>query len=127
MATDSRRTIGRAGEELAARHLGRCGYRIIDRNFRTRFGELDLVALGRRDLVFCEVKTRVVGTAGGPCSPLEAVGPQKRLRLRRMAAQWLSRRSRGRAWRPGLRYDVIAITVLPDGSLVSLEHLEGAF
>ena len=64
MATDSRRTIGRAGEELAARHLGRCGYRIIDRNFRTRFGELNLVALGRRDLVFCEVKTRVVGTAG---------------------------------------------------------------
>ena len=127
MAIDRRRVTGAAGEELAAEHLTRSGYRIIDRNFRTRYGELDLVALDRADLVFCEVKTRVVGTAAGPSGPLEAIGPQKRRRLRRMAAQWLSSRPARGAFRAGLRYDVIGVTVSPSGDLVSLEHLQGAF
>jgi putative endonuclease len=127
MAVDRRRLIGAAGEELAAEHLARSGYRIIDRNFRTRFGELDLVALDHADLVFCEVKTRVAGTVAGPSSPLEAVGPQKRRRLRRMAAQWLSARPGKGGASAGLRYDAIGVTVSSSGELVSLEHIEDAF
>jgi putative endonuclease len=125
MPTDPRRATGRLGEELAARHLAGLGYRILERNFRTRYGELDLVAADARCLVFCEVKTRVAGRRGGPAGPLDAVGPDKRRRLRRMAAQWLANRGGQRA--AGLRYDVIGVTVDDRGALVALDHVEAAF
>src|SRR4051795_2043250 len=89
MATDQRRRHGELGEKIAEEHLEHRGYRIVARNFRTRYGELDLIAVDDRALVFCEVKTRVAGSRGGPDGPLDAIGPRKRLRLRRMAAQWL--------------------------------------
>src|SRR5215210_3156254 len=66
MATDLRRDRGALGERIALEHLERRGYRIVDRNFRTRYGELDIVAADRRALVFCEVKTRVAGGRSGP-------------------------------------------------------------
>ena len=58
MSDDLRHSLGRLGEELAAAHLERLGYRVIARNYRTRFGELDLVATDDGVLVFCEVKAR---------------------------------------------------------------------
>ncbi len=58
MATDTRRPIGIKGEEEAARFLSRCGYAILDKNVRTRVGEIDLVAKEGKTLVFVEVKTR---------------------------------------------------------------------
>jgi putative endonuclease len=127
MSTDSRQTTGRLGEDIAAAHLERSGYRVVERNFRTRSGELDLVALSAECLVFCEVKTRVLGTRAGPAGPLDAVGPQKRRRLRRMAAQWLGSRPPGGPRAPGLRYDVIGVTIDSSGSLVGLEHVQAAF
>jgi putative endonuclease len=127
MAFDQRPATGRLGEAIAADHLMRSGYRILERNFRTRWGELDLVAASPECLVFCEVKTRVAGRRGGPAGPLDAVGPDKRRRLRRMAAQWLASAGPPRAWAPGLRYDVIGVTLDATGSLVALEHLEEAF
>jgi putative endonuclease len=126
--TDARRTTGRTGERLAATHLERSGYRILDRNFRTRHGELDLVAADERGIVFCEVKTRVRGS-GGPPGPFDAIGAAKRRRLRRMATEWLA--CSGRAHRaPGrgeLRFDAIGIWLTAAGELLELEHIENAF
>ncbi|MEA2272832.1 MAG: putative endonuclease [Solirubrobacteraceae bacterium] len=121
MADDPRRTLGRLGEDLARRHLERSGYVIVDANFRTRYGELDLVASNGRALVFCEVKTRRAG--GG--SPFESLHVHKQRQVRRMAREWLSApgRPRGR----DLRFDAIGVTVDAAGRLVALEHLEGAF
>ena len=85
MSDDPRQTLGRRGEELAAEHLERLGYRVIARNYRTRFGELDLVATDDDVLVFCEVKTR---RAGG--DPWENLGAAKRRQVRSMGRAWLS-------------------------------------
>ena len=129
MSGDRRRTTGALGEMLAADHLARAGYRILERNFRTRAGELDLVALDRRGLVFCEVKTRVRGTTAGPDGPLDAIGAVKRHRLRTMAKEWLcSPAARGRR-RPGqdIRFDAIGVVLDEDGELLALEHVVDAF
>ena len=126
--SDPRRAIGALGERLAADHLRRAGYEIVDRNFRTRFGELDIVAAGDRCLVFCEVKTRVRGRSGGG-DPFDSIGTQKRRRLRAMAAQWLAERRAevGRPLEPELRFDAIGVIISPSGRLLALDHLEDAF
>ena len=123
MVIDLRQHIGRVGERLAREHLERLGYRVLERNYRTRFGELDLIVCDDVHLVFVEVKTR---RAGGLESSLQAVSPAKRRRVRSMAAAWLveaSDRPRSR----DLRFDVVAVTVDRDGRLTRLDHLEGAF
>jgi putative endonuclease len=125
MSGDLRQRLGSTGERLAAEHLERRGFAILERNYRTRWGELDLIAFDGRVLVFCEVKTRRAGgTRGGP---LEAVRPAKQVRVRRMASSWLRDRGRERAYAPVVRCDAIGVTVDASGRLVSLEHLEGAF
>jgi putative endonuclease len=121
MSDDPRHTLGRRGEELAAEHLERLGYRVIARNYRTRFGELDLVATDDDVLVFCEVKTR---RAGG--DPWESLGEAKRRQVRSMGRAWLSE-ARDRPRTSELRFDAIGIVIDRDGALVQLEHLEGAF
>jgi putative endonuclease len=127
MGSDRRRELGDLGERLAAEHLTRAGYRVLDRNYRTARGELDLVAAGYGALVFCEVKTRVIGRAGPP-GPLDGIGPVKRRRLRRLAREWLQDpASAGRPWAPRLRFDAIGVTFSPTGRLLELDHLEGAF
>lgn len=125
-ASDPRRRLGDLGEKLARDHLRRAGYEVVDANFRTRQGELDIVAADPATLVFCEVKTRVTGGGSGPASPLEAIGPDKQRRLRRMAAEWLSRGGTGRG-APEIRFDAIGILISPRGELLSLEHIENAF
>src|SRR5919199_5150265 len=89
MSEDPRRARGSLGERMAARHLADLGYAILDRNFRTRYGELDLVAASPDCLVFCEVKTRVAGGRAGPATALDAVGPAKRRQVRAIAREWL--------------------------------------
>jgi putative endonuclease len=122
--TDRRRALGALGEDLATAHLIRRGYRIVDRNFRTRWGELDIVAADDRTLIFCEVKTRRASASGR--DPLESVHSHKQLRVRRMAGQWLAEhRSRPRV--PECRFDAIGVTVDGAGRLLRLDHLEGAF
>lgn len=128
MSTDSRRARGALGERLAERHLAAAGYALVERNFRTRYGELDLVAADAQVLVFCEVKTRVEGSLRGPASPLEAIGPDKRRRLRLMAAQWLASRAGDERPAPALlRFDAIGVTLTRAGGLARLEHVEEAF
>ena len=126
MATDLRRERGALGERIAAEHLEHRGYRIVARNFRTRHGELDLVAADDRALVFCEVKTRVAGGTAGPDGPLDAIGPVKRRRLRALALEWLATTA-DRPHRADLRFDAIGVTLSPCGRLLALEHLEAAF
>lgn len=121
-STDPRHRLGRRGEELAAQHLERLGFSIVERNFRTRHGELDLVAFDGTLLVFAEVKTRRRGSG----SPWDSLHLRKRAQVRRLASAYLNAapdRPRGRA----LRFDAIGVVLEADGSLVGLEHLEGAF
>lgn len=122
MRTDPRQALGRAGEELAARHLERLGYDVLARNHRTRFGELDLVASDGVGIVFVEVKTRRAGSG----RPWDSLHELKRTQVRRMAAAYLSEVS-DRPHAAELRFDAIGVVISADGSLVELEHLEGAF
>lgn len=122
MSNDLRHRLGRAGEQIAAEHLERRGFRIVARNHRTRWGEIDLIACDERRIVFCEVKTRRLGAAG----PFEGLREAQCRRLRRMAAAWLVE-SPGRPHRLELRFDAIGVTIDARGQLVALEHLEGAF
>ena len=124
----ARTRLGAAGERIACAHLERAGYELVERNCRCgRIGEIDVVA--RRDgcLVFCEVKTRRAGTVGGPAGPLDAIGPAKRLRLRRLAAEWLRTRDLPEPRPAAIRFDAIGIVVDGRGQLLSLDHVENAF
>jgi putative endonuclease len=124
MSDEARKELGRVGEKLAADHLVRMGYEVVERNYRTRWGELDLVARRGDTLTFCEVKTRRSGGRAG--GPFDAVGPDKQARVRRMAAQWLLER-RDRRYAEVIRFDAIGVTFDGNGELAALEHLEGAF
>jgi putative endonuclease len=124
VGNDRRHDLGSAGEQLAAEHLERLGYRILERNFRTRWGELDIVAFDGRTLAFCEVKSRRAGGRAGP--PLEAVSAAKQAQVRRMAGRWLVER-RERPYADVLRFDAIGLTFDAARRLISLEHVEGAF
>ena len=125
---DPRRKLGDLGEDEAARHLERLGHEILDRNFRTRYGELDIVSSTGACLVFCEVKTRTAGGRSGPATALEAVGPAKRRRLRLMAREWFRLRGgsheRGSG---GVRFDAIGVVLDTRRQVVTLDHVEDAF
>ena len=122
MSNDLRHRLGHAGERLAAEHLERRGLRIVARNHRTRWGELDLIAADDRRIVFCEVKTRRSGVP----SPFEGLREDQCRRVRRMALAWLNETPE-RPRRPELRFDAIGVTIDARGRLVALEHLENAF
>jgi len=123
MSDDPRHSLGRLGEELAAAHLERLGYRVIARNYRTRFGELDLVATDDEVLVFCEVKTR---RAGGTGVPFDNLGDAKRRQVRSMSRVWLSE-ARDRPRTSALRFDAIGVVIDRRGELLRLDHIQAAF
>jgi putative endonuclease len=124
MNTDLRRGLGQLGEQLAAEHLERLGFQIVERNYRTRWGELDIVAFDGRTLAFCEVKARRLTAGHG--SPFDGLRPAKRAQVRKMAGSWLIER-RERPYANDVRFDAIGVTFDATGALTSLEHLEGAF
>jgi putative endonuclease len=124
---DPRRRLGTRGECLAREHLEARGFEVVDANFRTRHGELDLVARNERFLVFCEVKTRIRRGTLGPLGPLAAIGAGKRRRLRLMAREWLAARALDGSRPPEIRFDAIGVEIDPLGRLAGLEHLEDAF
>lgn len=103
--THSRAEIGALGEQLAVDHLRGLGLQIVERNWRCRYGELDVVAADGRTLVFVEVKTRTGDQFGGAVA---AVTPAKVRRLRRLAGLWLAEHRD--AW-AAVRLDVVAITI----------------
>ncbi|MFT4220140.1 MAG: YraN family protein [Microbacterium sp.] len=110
--------LGRAGEERAAAHLARRGWRVLERNWRCRDGELDIVALDRDELVVVEVKTR---SSLGYGHPLEAIDRRKRARLWSLAMAWAVAHpdvARGR----DVRIDAIAV-IGPDPRTARVEHV----
>jgi len=108
--------LGRLGEDLAVRHLREQGLTILERNWRSSGGELDIVARDGDVLVICEVKTRSSVRFG---TPLEAVTADKAARMQRLGYAWI----RERGVRPReVRFDVVAI-IRPTGSGTTLiEH-----
>ncbi|ABK98808.1 YraN family protein [Pelobacter propionicus] len=121
-ARPDNRNTGSRGEEIATSFLGQQGYRILERNFRCKGGELDIVARapGERSLVFVEVKTRRDRSYG---PPQLAVTPFKQRQISKAALTWLSR---NHLHDSQARFDVIAI-LLEDGGRHSIEHIVNAF
>jgi putative endonuclease len=122
MATGHRQHLGRLGEQLAADHFARLGFDVLARNHHTRWGELDLVLSDGETLVFCEVKTRRLGSG----DPFDTLHDAKRAQVRRMAAAWLLEVT-DRPWHADLRFDAVGVVVDARDRLVRLDHLEGAF
>ncbi|MDU5541727.1 YraN family protein [Varibaculum cambriense] len=116
------REIGAAGEKLAARMLKDSGYQIIERNWRCRFGELDIICRDPHSagLVFAEVKTRTTPQYGGA---KRGIGREKYLRLRQLVSLWLSCHPEVRP-RGGVRIDMIAIDA-SEGKVPVVTHCRG--
>lgn len=129
---DPRRALGRLGEAFAAAHMECLGFALLERNARTRHGEIDLIAFDGRTLVFGEVKTRRIH--GSPRrrfapdeAPLAGLRPRQRARLRRLAAAWLHDETHTRPTAHTIRFDAIGVTIDARDNLVSLDHVEGAW
>jgi putative endonuclease len=116
---DRRQVLGAEGEALAARWYEDNGYEVLDRNWRRREGEVDLIVRRGKTVVFCEVKTRSSDRFG---TGAESVTEAKQRRIRRLAARWLSELTpaSGRA-RVEARFDVVSITA------GQVEVIENAF
>jgi putative endonuclease len=114
-------TLGRRGEEAAARFLKRQGYKILARSRRLAPGELDLVALDGRTIVFVEVKTRTSADVGHPAEAVDAI---KQRKLTRLAVTFMKRH--GLLEFPA-RFDVVAITWPAGKGRPVIEHFKNAF
>src|SRR3954451_15996400 len=112
--------LGVHRERIAAAYLTDAGVRVLDRNWRCREGELDIVAREGDALVFCEVKTR---RGIGYGHPVEAVTPAKQRRLRLLAQRWLAAHDEHA---PDLRFDVVGVLVRPHRPAL-VTHLRAAF
>jgi putative endonuclease len=111
-------TLGKEGEEIAAGFLRKKGFRIIEKNYRTVFGEIDIIAQDRGVIVFVEVKTRADTTYG---HPFEAVHPKKREKIRKVALCFMKRLKK----ESPARFDVMSIT--RDKGETRIEHIQDAF
>jgi putative endonuclease len=116
---NTRQNLGRYGEDRAANYLQDRGYEIIDRNWRSRAGEIDLVARDHDRIVFIEVKTR---NGSGYGHPFEAITKEKVSRMRRVVADWCQAKQVS-----GIQIRLDAISVLISGGRISIEHLKQVF
>jgi len=113
--------LGQRGELAAERFLKKLGYKIVARGESSRLGELDLVAVDGRTVVFVEVKTRREDLSG---SPAEAVDERKQAKLTRLALAYLKRHG---LLEYSARFDVVAVTWPDDAKVPKIEHLVNAF
>jgi putative endonuclease len=111
-------TFGFRGEDKAASFLTRKGYKIVTQNFRTKNGEIDIIATKDDTLVFIEVKTRLTTEFG---TALEAITPRKVMVMTRTAEYF---KSTHRNLPDLMRLDAIAITLELDGNVIEIEHIE---
>jgi putative endonuclease len=118
---NDRGDTGRTGEDAAERIYRSHGYRIVERNWRCRLGELDLVVRRGTTLVFCEVKTRRGATYGGGW---QAVTWRKRAKLRALAEAYLASTPTRRV---DVRFDVASVAVAADGRSLDVQLFEDAF
>jgi putative endonuclease len=124
--TAQRQRIGRAAEDLVASCLTRSGWRVLERNAHTRFGELDIVALDGDALVFVEVKAGRADVRFGPERPILAVDRRKQLRVRRLATAWMAERRDAPRYTQ-IRFDAVGVTFDRAGRVTDYEHIPGAF
>ena len=114
--------LGNRGEEAAAAYLEKNGYAILERQYRTPIGEIDLIAKVGKTLVFVEVKTRRSARYGAPSA---AVGREKQRHIIR-SAQWYMMRHERQGEVPPCRFDVVEVYASPNGAW-DVRHLENAF
>ena len=127
--SDARQRLGRAAEALVAHSLESRGMRIVTRNARTSSvrGEIDLIALDGRALVFVEVKALRATVLAGPERPAMAVGHRKRQKLRSLALAWLRDHAGSAPPHSTLRFDVVGLRLDSRGRPVDWEHVREAF
>jgi putative endonuclease len=125
--TAARQRTGARAEELVARRLATTGWEIVERNPRTRYGELDIVALDGSTLVFVEVKAGREGNHFGPERPALAVDRRKQQRVRRLATAWMAERRDQIPRFEEIRFDVVGITFDRAGRATDVEHIANAF
>jgi putative endonuclease len=113
-----KKTLGKEGEDRAAQFLARKGYTILDRNYSTKNGEIDLVALHNGEVVFVEVKTRTSDAYG---APELAVNPRKQLRMIKAALGYIKYK---KLHQVPCRFDVVAITAADENGV---ELIQNAF
>ena len=114
MSADGRHSLGKAGEDLACRELRRRGYDILHRRYRTRHGEIDIVARHRRTIVFVEVKARSGQEFGGSAAAVTAL---KQHRVARMATEYLARQH---LLDCPCRFDVVTVDFLGDAPRIEV-------
>jgi putative endonuclease len=117
--SDLRQIFGEEGERIAERYLSGKGYRVVERNYRCPLGEVDLILLDRRVIVFVEVKTRRHNRFG---IPLESVHPRKQRKMIKTALWFLSQHN---LHNRDARFDVVGIAF--GGKEPVVEHIENAF
>jgi putative endonuclease len=116
----SKKPLGQRGEDAAAKYLKRKGYRILARHVDSRLGELDIIAVDERTVVFIEVKTRTTTDAGHPA---EAIDEFKQRRMTQAALAYLKAH---RLLDHAARFDVVAITWADQATCPTIEHFENA-
>jgi putative endonuclease len=124
--TAARQRTGALAEELVARRLAAAGWEIVERNARTRYGELDIVARDGHALVFIEVKAGRLGASFGPERPVLAVDGRKQRQVRRLATAWMAER-RGIPPYAEIRFDAVGVTLDRADRAVDVEHIRAAF
>jgi putative endonuclease len=124
--TVARRRTGEIAEDLVTRRLAAAGWEILERNARTRYGELDIVARDGATLVFIEVKGARAGTAFGPEKPILSINRRKQLRVRRLATAWMSEH-RDQPPYAEIRFDAAGVTLDRHDRAVEVDYVKGAF
>jgi putative endonuclease len=116
---NQRNAVGKSGEDLAVEFLRKQGLRVLARNYRTRFGELDVICRKGRTIVFVEVRSRT-GDSGRPAE--ESLTPKKVDHLLKCAQAWLAKKKLDRN---PVRFDLVAVDF--SGELPRLSHYPAAF
>jgi putative endonuclease len=124
--TERRQRLGRRAEDLVAGRLIGAGWEVVERNARTRYGELDIVALDGSTLVFVEVKAGHTGSQLGPERPILSIDCRKQRRIRRLATAWMTE-SRDLPRYEEIRFDAVGVAYDRAGGVADYEHLEAAF
>jgi putative endonuclease len=125
--TDGRRALGRRGEDIALGHLRALGFSPVARNYRTRRGEIDLIAFDGHTLIFVEVKTQRVksGQTQVRPKPLDWLSTRQQKRRRTIAIEWLYDPNQRAPSAQDLRFDAIGVLVDAKGASLDIKHLEG--
>lgn len=121
MNRDRRKAIGRAGEEAATQLLLEKGYRILERNWTSKLGEIDIVAQYGRELVIVEVRTTTSNRFG---IGMESIDIRKQQKVRRLAMQYVKQHQLHELLQ---RIDVISVLLARDLTPIRIDHIEGAF